>query len=289
MVRDKWYILMMLPGIIIFVLFRYLPMFGLVAAFQDFKAYLGFFHSRWVGFENFAEFFQDANFFLLLRNTLIFGVYHIVFVFTLPIILALLLNELRSLAYKRVVQTLVYIPHFLSWVVVASLTIVFFASDGVFNNFLGTHINFLSNPQTFRGMVIFQQLWKETGWGTIIYLAALTGVDPQLYEAAEIDGAGRWKQLWNVTIPAIRGTIVVLLILAMGTFLNTGFEQLLLMLNPLVNNVGEVYDTFVYDVGITQGQISYTTAVGLFKSIASLILVVATNNIAKRMGEEGIM
>jgi putative aldouronate transport system permease protein len=287
--RDKWMLLMMLPGLLVFILFKYVPMFGLVAAFQNYKSYLGFFHSHWVGWKNFQIFFNDPSFFQLLRNTVIFGVYKMIFVFPLPIIVALMLNEVQVNWYKRLTQTFIYIPHFISWVVVASLTVTFFASDnGVVNRMMGTNINFLANPSTFRPEIILQQIWKETGWGTIIYLAALSGIDPQLYEAAEIDGAGRWKQMWHVTLPGIRGTVATLFILGMGSFLNMGFEQFLLMLNPLNRSVGDIYDTFVYEVGINQGKLSYTTAVGLFKSVASLILVAISNKVVKVLGEEGL-
>ena len=287
--RGREMIGMMSPGLGIFLLFRYLPMFGLIAAFEDYKSYAGFFKSQWVGFSNFRRFFQDASFWQLLRNTVLLGVYHILFVFPLPIVVALMLNAVRSTVLKRTLQTVVYMPHFLSWVVVASLTITFFASqDGIVNTWMGTHYNVLANPHTFRATIILQQIWKETGWGTILYLAALTGVDPQLYEAAEIDGATRWKQLWHITLPSIRGTIVIMLILAMGNFLNTGFEQILLMLNPLNQNVGNVYDTYVYQMGINNGQLSYTTAVGLFKSVASLILITLANRITKQLGETGL-
>lgn len=287
--RDKWMLGMILPGLLIFILFKYVPMFGLVAAFQDYKSYLGFFHSRWVGWENFIAFFQDSSFFQLLGNTLIFGIYKMLFVFPLPIIVALMLNEVRVNWYKRLMQTFLYIPHFISWVVVASLTVTFFASeDGVVNSMMGSHVNFLSNPATFRPEIILQQIWKETGWGTIIYLAALSGIDPQLYEAAEIDGAGRWKKIWHVTLPGIRGTVAILFILGMGSFLNMGFEQFLLMLNPLNRSVGDIYDTYVYEMGINQGKLSYTTAVGLFKSVASLVLVTISNRVVKGLGEEGL-
>lgn len=287
--KDKWMLLMMLPGILVFILFKYVPMFGLIAAFQDYKPYLGFFRSSWVGFENFKTFFNDPSFFLLLRNTVTFGLLKMIFVFPLPIIVALMLNEVTCNWYKRLMQTFIYIPHFISWVVVASLTITFFASEnGVINNVMGTHTNFLANPATFRPEIILQQIWKETGWGTIIYLAALTGVDPQLYEAAEIDGANRWEKLWHVTLPGIRGTIAILFILGMGGFLNMGFEQFLLMLNPLTRNVGDIYDTYVYEQGINNGMLSYSTAVGLFKSIASLILIVISNKVVKGLGEEGL-
>lgn len=287
--RDKWMLAMMLPGILVFILFKYVPMFGLVVAFQDFKPYLGFLHSPFVGFQHFITFFTDESFFRLFYNTLIFGILGLVFAFPLPIIVALMLNEIRANWYKRTIQTFIYIPHFISWVVVAALTVTFFGTqDGVVNSFLGTHTNFLANPGTFRAEIILQQIWKGTGWGTIIYLAALSGVDPSLYEAARIDGANRRQQMWHVTLPAIRGTIVILLILHMGSFLNIGFEQLLLMLNPLVQKIGDVYETYVYDIGITNGQLSYSTAVGLFKSLVSLILILLTNKISKWLGEEGL-
>lgn len=287
--KDRHMVIMMLPGIIIFILFKYWPMFGLIAGFENYKPYLGFFHSPWVGWANFHRFFTESAFWELLRNTLILGVYHLVFNFPIPIVLALLLNELPFTGYKRVTQTLIYLPHFLSMVVVASLTTIFFATqDGIINQMMGTSINFLANPHTFRAEIILQGIWKEAGWGTIIYLAALTGVDPQLYEAAEMDGANRWQQMWHVTLPAIRGTIVILLILHMGAFLNSGFQQILLMENPLNQSVADVYDTFTYTIGITNGQLSYSTAVGMFKSVVSLILVLTTNKLAKLIGEQGL-
>lgn len=287
--RDKWMLGMMLPGILVFVLFKYVPMFGIVVGFQDFKPYLGVLHSPWVGLKHFATFFQDESFLRLFSNTLIFGVLNLVFAFPLPIIVALMLNEVRANWYKRTIQTFIYIPHFISWVVVAALTVSFFGSDdGIVNSLMGTQTNFLANPSTFRAEIVLQGIWKGTGWGTIIYLAALSGVDPQLYEAAQIDGANRRQQMWHVTLPAIRGTIVILLILHMGSFLNVGFEQLLLMINPLVQNVGDVYETYVYDIGVTHGELSYSTAVGLFKSVISLILILLTNKISKWLGEEGL-
>ena len=287
--RDTWMLLMMLPGILVFILFKYVPMFGIIVAFQNFKPYLGVLKSPWVGFKHFQTFFADESFFRLFSNTLIFGVLNLVFAFPLPIIVALMLNEIRAEWYKRVIQTFIYIPHFISWVVVAALTVSFFGTqDGIVNSLLGTNTNFLANPATFRAEIVLQGIWKGTGWGTIIYLAALSGVDPQLYEAAQIDGANRWQQMWHVTLPAIRGTIVILLILHMGRFLDVGFEQLLLMINPLVQNVGDVYETYVYDIGVTHGQLSYSTAVGLFKSVISLILILATNKISTALGEEGL-
>ena len=284
---------MLLPGILYFIIFKYAPMFGLVMAFQNYQPYLGFFKSEWVGLEHFRRFFSDPSFWMLLKNTLILGLYNIFFYFPLPIVLSLMLNELSSVLYKRVVQTLVYIPHFISWVVVAALTYTFFTTEGGIVNellvYLGhDKINPMLSLASFRPMIMLQVVWKETGWGTIIFLAAIAGVDPELYTAAEVDGAGRWRKLWHITLPSIRSTIVILLILRLGTFLDTGFEQLMLMVNSMNREVGEVFDTYVYQMGIVGGQFSYTAAVGLFKSVAAFILIVASNSIAKKFGEEGI-
>ncbi len=205
-----------------------------------------------------------------------------------------MLNELRSQAYKKWIQTMVYIPHFMSWVVIVSIAYLFFTTEGGLVNEAiasmgGEKIQFLLSPGWFRTFITGEVMWKETGWGTIIFLAALAGVDTQLYEAAKIDGAGRMRQLWHITLPAIRSTIIILLILRLGNFLDTGFEQIFLMLNSLNREVGEVFDTYVYTTGISQGEYSYSTAVGLFKSVVGLVLVFGSNFIAKRFGEEGIL
>jgi len=211
----------------------------------------------------------------------------------LPIVIALMLNELRHHLFKRTIQTLVYIPHFMSWVVVVGIAYIFLTTEGGIVNDLLVYfgwekINFLASNEWFRTIVTAEVIWKETGWGTIIFLAALSGVDPQLYEAARMDGANRPRQLWHITLPAIRSTIIILLILRLGNFLDTGFEQIFLMLNAMNREVGEVFDTYVYSVGISQGQYSFSTAVGLFKSLVGLVLVVVANHLAKRFGEEGI-
>ncbi|WP_239635453.1 ABC transporter permease subunit [Paenibacillus sp. H1-7] len=291
--KDIWLYLMMLPGLLFYLLFKYLPMWDMLIAFKDYQPALGFWGSRWVGFEHFERFFSDPIFWQLFRNTAILAVYNIVLFFPLPIIVALLLNELRIQWFKRTVQTLIYIPHFFSIVVVVGITYVMFTTEGGIINeavsSLGAEkINFLTEPGWFRPMVTLQVIWKETGYGTIIFLAALAGVDPSLYEASKIDGANRWHQLWYITMPAIKSTIVILLILRLGNFLDTGFEQMLLMINALNREVGEVFDTYVYINGITQGQFSYSTTVGLFKSVVGLILVVAANYIARKLGEEGV-
>ncbi|MBD2867124.1 ABC transporter permease [Paenibacillus arenilitoris] len=291
--RNRWLYLMVLPGLLYFLVFKYWPMYGIFIAFKDFQPFLGFWDSPFVGLKHFERLFGDPNFVVLFRNTLILAAYNILFFFPLPIIVALMLNELRQELTKRVVQTLVYIPHFMSWVVVVGIAYMFLTTEGGIMNellarFGGEKINFLVSNEWFRTIVTAEVMWKETGWGTIIFLAALSGVDPQLYEAARMDGANRLRQLWHITLPAIRSTIIILLILRLGHFLDTGFEQIFLMLNAMNREVGEVFDTYVYSVGISQGQYSFSTAVGLFKSIVGLILVVVANNLAKKFGEEGI-
>lgn len=293
LIRDRWLYFMLAPGIAYFIIFKYVPMYGITMSFQDYQPYLGFFDSPWVGFKHFERFFSEPQFWMLFRNTAILALYNLIFFFPLPIVLALMLNEVRSSFYKRFVQTLVYIPHFVSWVVVVGIFYMLFTTEnGLINEFLfqltGKKVAFLQDPDWFRSMIVSQSIWKEVGWGTIIFLAALAGVDLQLYEAARMDGAGRWRQLWHITLPAIKSTIVILLILRLGNFLDSGFEQIFLMLNPTTRDVGEVFDTYVYVKGLTQAQYSYSAAVGLFKSVVGLVLVVSANWLAKRFGEEGV-
>lgn len=291
--KNKWLYALLAPGFLYFVVFKYVPMWGALIAFQNYQPFLGFWRSPWVGFEHFEMFFRNPDFVRLLRNTLLLSLYHLVFFFPAPIVLALLLNEVRRTVFKRTIQTLVYVPHFLSMVIVASITYMLLTTEGglvneLLERFTGRKIAFLSDPDWFRPLIVLQTIWKETGWGTIIFLAALAGVNVELYEAAIVDGAGRWRQLWHVTLPAIRSTIVVLLILRMGDFLDNGFEQIFLMMNALNREVADVFDTYVYVVGITQGAFSYSTAVGLFKSVVGIILIVAANTLAKRFGQQGI-
>lgn len=291
--QDKYLLLLLLPGLAYFIIFKYVPMWGVLLAFKNYQPFLGFFQSEWVGFDNFRQFFGDPIFFRLMRNTLLLGLYDMVFFFPAPIILALLLNEVRISIYKRFIQTMIYIPHFISMVIVASITYLMLTTEGgIINELLGQaigrKIEFLTSEEWFRPLIITQSLWKEMGWGTIIFLAALAGVDQEQYEAAIVDGASRFRQLWHITLPAIRGTIIVLLILRMGNFLDRGFEQVLLMSNALNRNVAEVFDTYVYTIGITQGAFSYSTAVGLFKSVIGIILVLSSNYLAKRAGHSGI-
>lgn len=292
--KYRWLYTFMLPGLIYFVIFKYVPFWGLIMAFKNYQPHLGLMGSEWVGLAHFKRFFEMDEFWQLFRNTLLLGLYNTVIYFPITIVLALLLNEIRSEVYKRSIQTLIYVPHFLSWVVIAGITYVLLTTEGGLVNGMitgitgGAPVEFLTSSEWFRPLIVLQMIWKDAGWGTIIFLAALAGVNLQLYEAARMDGANRFQQLWHVTLPAIRSVIVILFILRLGSFLDLGFEQIFLMLNAINRDVGEVFDTYVYRVGLLQGQFSYSTAVGLFKSVVGLILVIGANKLAKKFGEEGI-
>ena len=292
--RHRWLYLMLLPGLAYFLIFKYWPMYGLTIAFKDYLPFLGYSGSPWVGLKHFEALFTGPDFSRLMINTAILALLTLFFVFPAPIIVALLLNELRQSFVKRSVQSLIYIPHFLSWTIVASLTYLLLSVDyGVLANFIhglvgGRKVDYVAGEDWFRPIIVLQLLWKQTGWGTIIYLAALAGVDTQLYEAARVDGAGRWRQFWHITLPAMRPAIVVMAILTSGHLLDTGFEQIWLMTSSLNRDVASVFDTFVYEAGITQGAFSYSTAVGLFKGVVGVILIFGSNWLAKRLGERGL-
>ncbi|WP_211093592.1 ABC transporter permease [Cohnella fermenti] len=291
--RDRWLYLLALPGILFFIVFKYFPMYGLVIAFENYSPFKGIIRSEWVGFAHFERFFSNPDFLLLLRNTMAINFMKLFLFFPLPILLAILLNELRSDKYKKLIQTVVYLPHFLSWVLICGLTYLLFATGDGFVNKVLAELGadkwvVLTNPKLFWIMITSQSIWKEAGWGTIIFLAAIAGVNTQLYEAATIDGAGRLRRMWHVTLPAIRTVIVILLILRIGEIMDVGFEQVFLMSNGAVSEVADVFDTYVYRVGVQQGQFSFTAAVGLFKSIVGLTLVLLSNWLAKRFGEEGV-
>lgn len=293
MKRHKWMYLLMLPGIIYFIIFKYVPMAGLVISFQNYSPYLGILESEWVGLENLKTFFMNPDFKMLLVNTFSISILNLVFFFPMPILLALLLNEIKNKLVKKSIQTMIYIPHFISMVIVASITFTLLNTEsGIINQIVyaltGEKLEFLADPKYFRWIIVIQNIWKETGWGMIIFLAALAGVDTQLYEAAQVDGAGKLRQMWHITLPAIKSTIIIMLIMKVGTLLNTGFEQIFLMKNSLNSSVAEVFDTYVYTLGITQGAFSYSTAVGMFKSVVATIMVVTTNWICKKCGETGL-
>lgn len=291
--EGRYLYLLMLPGIIYFIVFKYSPMWMLVIAFQNYNPFVGIAGSKWVGLKHFIDLLNDSNFYLMLRNTLAINFLNLIFYFPLPIILALILNEVRHEKFKKINQTIIYFPHFLSWVIIASMTFFLLSVDvGVINKFRASidqpTISFLSNPKLFWLILTVQSIWKEAGWGTIIFLAAIATVDMDQYEAATIDGAGRFKRIWYITIPAIAPTIITLLLLKLGTIVNVGFEQVLLMANPLVNNVAEVFDTYAYRLGILQGNISFGTAVNVFKGVVGFAFVWVSNFVVKKTGHEGL-
>ncbi len=306
MKRYKWLYAMLIPAAIYYALFKFWPLLKLDIVFQRYSPQLENLGQSspmmdpW--YKNFQVFFNHRDFPMLLRNTLILAMLNIIFYFPFPIILALLLNEVRGSGYKRTVQSVLYLPHFVSWTVLGSLMLMLLgpAPNGLVNNLLTmvgkATIPFMESEQWFRPMYIIEIMWKEAGWGTIIYLAALSGVDEQLYEAAVIDGAGRFKQLLHITLPSIKSTIIVMLILRMGSFLESGFDQIYLMLNSLNRDVATVFDTYIYDIGLKAlyrpapgiSNYSYSATVGLFRSIVSLILVLGSNKLAKLFGEEGV-
>ena len=294
MLQHRWLYFMLIPGALYFILFRYIPMGGLIIAFKEYSPFKGMWGSPWVGFNQFVKFFTANDFSRLLTNTLGISLLQLVLYFPAPIILSLFLNEVRHSGYKRVVQTLVYIPHFVSWVIVASLTYQLFnVTDGVFNVIYkaisgGQTFDILSKPSAFWGLIVGQDIWRETGYGTIVFLAALAGVDQELYEAARVDGAGRWRLMWHITLPAIRGTIIMMLILRVGGIMNTGYEQIFLMRNDLNLAKAEVFDTYIFTKGIKSGQYSFTAAAGMFKSVVGMVLVLLSDRIAKLFGESGL-
>jgi putative aldouronate transport system permease protein len=285
--------LISLPGIVYFFIFKYVPLFGSVIAFQDYNIFQGMLGSKWVGLEHFARMFAHYDFLKILNNTLLIGLYDLVLGFPAPIILALLLNELRLVIYKRVLQTVVYMPHFLSWVIVSGIAIgILSPSTGIVNHFLAwlgyEPIYFLGEESYIRSVLIGSGIWRDSGYGTIIYLAALAGINPDLYEAAEVDGASRWRQTISITLPSLLPTIMILFLLHIGKFLDFGFERVFVFLNPLNVNNGEILDTYIYRVGLQGQQYSYTTAVGLFKSVVGLLLIVIGNVLSKKTTGESL-
>ncbi|MFC0472076.1 ABC transporter permease [Halalkalibacter kiskunsagensis] len=291
--KFRWLYVFMIPGLLYFFVFKYMPMWGLIMAFKNYRPHLGIMQSEWVGFAHFERFFSLPDFWMLFRNTLLLALYDLVIFFPLTILMAIMLNEIRKEWFKKSVQTIVYIPYFLSWVVIVGITHILLSVEGgvvteMLSQFRSNPVDFLTSPDWFRPLIVMQMVWKDAGWGTIIFLAALAGVNTQLYEAARLDGANRFRLIWHITLPSIRNIIVILLILRLGNFLDLGFEQIFLMVNSLNREVGEVFDTYVYRTGLVQGQFSYSAAVGLFKAAVGLVLVMGANWIAKKFGEEGL-
>ena len=289
--KNKAFYVLLIPGIIYFLLFHYIPMYGALIAFQNYSPVKGFGGSPWVGFKNFVDFFSHPSFTLVLSNTLIISFYKLIFGFPAPIIFALLLNEVKNTFLKRSIQTITYLPHFLSWIVVAGLLGTLLSpSSGILNSMLKSvgeqPIYFMADPRFFRSVLVASDIWKEIGWGSIIYIAAISNINAEMYEAAIVDGASRWKQTLYITIPSIIPIVIIMLILRVGSILNAGFEQIFILYNPNVYNISDIIDTFVYRMGLEQVKFSFATAVGLFKSMIGLILILITDRIAKMIDEE---
>lgn len=293
--KSKYLFLMLVPALIWYAVFHYGPLYGILLAFKDFSPMKGIWASPWVGWDHFKFlFFQSPDFMRIFRNTVIISLYHLVFGFPAPVILALLLNEIRFGLFKKIAQSISYIPHFFSWVVLAGIvTVMLSPSEGPVNYILQLFglepIYFLADSNYFRSTLVITGIWKEIGWGTIIYLAALAGVDPSLYEAAKMDGANRFRQIWNITLPSILPVITIMFILQLGGILNAGFDQIFNLYNPAVYDVADIIDTYVYRAGILGAQFGLTTAVGLFKNIIGITLVLTTNYIVKKLGQEGVL
>nr|AIF26896.1 hypothetical protein [uncultured bacterium fosmid pJB148G3] len=294
--KDKMLYLMVLPGIAYFLLFHYVPMYGLTLAFRKYNIYKGFAASKWIGWDNFEKLFTMYGFTDALRNTILISLKKIAFGFPVPIIFAIALNEVRNLKYKKVVQTVVCLPHFISWIVVQGLLFTMFsASTGALKNVMvifgenGKPLNLLASKEHFQGLIVVSDIWKEFGYGSILYFATLAGIDPQLYEAASIDGAGKLRQIWHITLPGLRSTILIMLIMRLGNILNAGFDQIFAISNSMVSEVAEILDTYVYKLGITKQDFSRSTAAGLFKSVIGLIAVLTTNAIVKKIDPENAL
>ncbi len=286
-----------LVGVLYLLVFNYIPMVGVLMAFKKYKitsGFMGIFTSPWVGLKYFEEFISDYNFFTILKNTLVMSLLKMVFTFPLPILLALVLNEVKCMPFKKLVQTTSYLPYFISWVIVTGFCQIFLQSNGIINNLLTTlggresPVPFLTAPQYFLPIAVITACWKDMGWWAILFLASITGIDPTLYEAAEIDGAGRMQRIWHITLPGIKGTITVVLIMAMGNLLGGGlsgsnFEQSYLLGNAGNIDASEIIQTYVMKVGLSNGRYSYAAAVGLFQSVISIILVMTSNFVSKKV------
>lgn len=292
--EHKVLYLLMIPGLLYFILFRYLPMFGLVIAFKDYNIFKGIWASDWVGLANFKALVHSSDFWNVMKNTLVISLTKIVIGFPIPILLAILLNEIKAVKFKKVTQTLLYLPHFLSWVVIGGIMLnlfspVFGLAGQVFRVLGVEPINIMAKKSTIFWVVIFSDVWKEAGWSTIVFLAALTQVDLNLYEAARMDGANKFQQMLHITIPAISSIIIVMLILRIGKVMSAGFEQILVLQNPITMESIDIFDTYVYREGLGRGSYSFAAAVDTFKSVIALILVSSANKISKMFGEEGIV
>ncbi len=285
--KDLDLYLMLLVGLALLIVFKYVPMAGILIAFKDFDIFEGFSQSPWVGIANFRELFNTGEFLQVMKNTLLISLYKIIFFFPMPIILALCLNEITALRYKRTLQTIVYLPHFISWVVVSGVVFDLLSSSGMINNLIyilgGERVRFLMDPSLFRSLVVASATWKEVGYSAIVYLAGIASIDPSLYEAAVMDGAGKAKQIRYITLPGLKPIIVIMLLLRVGTIMDAGSEQIMALYNPTVYETGDVINTFTYRLGLTNMRYSFASAAGLFNSVISFLLVAASNAFCRRV------
>lgn len=291
--KNKYLLLLLLPGLLYYIIFKYAPMYGIMIAFKDYKFSLGIWKSPWVGFEVFREIFSSSIFWRVFRNTIIISSMKLFFGFPAPIIFALLLNEVKALKFKKCIQTVSYLPHFISWVVLSGLMIeILSPSSGpinfIINELTGKTIYFLGDSRYFRGTLVATSIWKGLGWGTIVYLAALSDINPELYEAADIDGANRWQKSRYITLPSLKPIIVILFILSVGDIVGDDFDQIFNLYNPAVLSVGDVLSTYTYTKGMQQMEYSFSAAVGLFQNVLAFILLMIANAISKKFGEYGI-
>ena len=290
--KYKFLYLLLFPSLLWLILFKYLPIYGLVIAFKDYSIFTGILKSPWVGFQNFIEFFSYDRSWILIKNTLVISLYKLIFITPLTIIVSICINEISNRFLKRTIQTVIYFPYFLSWVIVCGLVTTLLSPDGLLNGIMSIFGSdpktYIASPQYFRIILVVSDIWKNLGWGTVVYIAALAGINPEIYMAAAIDGANRLQRIWHIIIPTILPTMVILIILRMGRIMEAGFEQVLILQNPNVYAVGDIIDTFVYRVGLEQQQYSYSSAVGVFKSLINTTLVLLTNRLAKVAGQESL-
>lgn len=290
--QNRSLYVLILPVILFYVLFAYKPMYGALIAFKDYRPALGFSGSEWVGLENFKRFFEGIYFERLLRNTVLLSLYNLIFGFPAPIILALMLNEVKSSKFKRLTQTVTYLPHFISMIVVAGMITNFCMTTGLINDIIvffgGEATPLLQNPKYYRTIYVVSGIWQQIGWGSIVYLSALAGVDSQLYEAAAIDGAGKWKQMIHVTLPGIAPTVIIMLIMRIGQLMSMGYQKTILLYNAATYETADIIASYVYRVGLLEQEWSYSTAIGLFNAAINLILIVAANKISKKLTQTSL-
>jgi putative aldouronate transport system permease protein len=289
---NKVVIFMAIPVVVWYFIFHYIPMGGLIIAFKSFSPSKGIWGSNWVGFQHFTDFFQGYYFLRLIKNTLLINLYQLLFGFPAPLLLALLLNEVRQKLFKKAIQTFTYLPHFIAMVVICGMIVDFTSKNGVINDIIvllgGERNSFLLQPQYFRLIYVGSDIWREIGWGSIVYLAALSGIDQQLYEACRIDGGGRWRQFVHITLPGIMPIIVILLILNMGRMMSEGFEKVILLYNPATYETADIISSYVYRRGLIESNYSFSAAVGLFNSVINCLLIVLANRISRKVSETSL-